>query len=215
MKPYRRPDPTTSRGVGRPVIAVPATGLAAGTALWWLIGGWIGIAVGATASILVARTVARAEPAANRRERARIIADTPFAADLLAASLRAGAPTEHGVRVVGTAMGGAIGRQLLRVADGLQLGLEPAEAWAPMRTTPAGDRLADAVGRSADSGAAVARALTRLADSLRASASARVETAASRLGVLLVLPLGLCFLPAFVFAGIVPVIVAELGGILR
>jgi pilus assembly protein TadC len=42
-----------------------------------------------------------------------------------------------------------------------------------------------------------------------------VEAAARRAGVLVVLPLGLCFLPAFVFAGLVPVIVAVLGDVLR
>jgi len=61
----------------------------------------------------------------------------------------------------------------------------------------------------------VARALERLADDLRASRSAGVEAAAARVGVLIVLPLGLCFLPAFVLAGIVPVIVAVLGDVLR
>jgi hypothetical protein len=35
-----------------------------------------------------------------------------------------------------------------------------------------------------------------------------------RAGVLIVLPLGLCFLPAFVLAGLVPVVVAVLGDVL-
>jgi pilus assembly protein TadC len=206
--------PVAPHGAVRPLVA-RTVGAASGVAVWWLLGGWTGLGGGALTAALVARTLVRAEPAGRRRERARAVADMPFAADLLAAALRAGAPTEHGVRVVGTALGGILGRQLLKVADGLQLGLEPADAWAPLRRTEPGARLADAVVRSADSGAAVARSLTRLADTLRASAAGRVEAASSRLSVLLVLPLGLCFLPAFVFAGIVPVIVAELGGILR
>jgi pilus assembly protein TadC len=36
------------------------------------------------------------------------------------------------------------------------------------------------------------------------------EAAAQRAGVLIVLPLGVCFLPAFVAVGLVPVIVAIL-----
>jgi len=40
------------------------------------------------------------------------------------------------------------------------------------------------------------------------------DAAARRAGVLIVLPLGLCFLPAFVLAGLVPVIVAVLGDVL-
>ncbi len=41
-----------------------------------------------------------------------------------------------------------------------------------------------------------------------------VDAAARRAGVLIVLPLGLCFLPAFVLAGLVPVLVAVLGDVL-
>src|SRR5262249_53907691 len=112
-------------------------------------------------------------------------------------------------------IGPALGCDLLRVADGLGLGLEPAPAWRPLRALPGGDRIADAVVRSADSGAAVAGALGRIADDLRAARAGRGEAAAQRVSVLIVLPLGLCFLPAFVFAGIVPVIVAVLGDVLR
>jgi pilus assembly protein TadC len=75
--------------------------------------------------------------------------------------------------------------------------------------------MVDTIVRSAESGAAMARALERLADDLRGSRAIAVEAAAARVGVLIVLPLGLCFLPAFVLAGIVPVIVAVLGGVLR
>jgi pilus assembly protein TadC len=58
------------------------------------------------------------------------------------------------------------------------------------------------------------RSLRRIADDLRAARHADVEAAAQRAGVLIVLPLGLCFLPAFVLAGIAPVIVAVLGDVL-
>ena len=84
-----------------------------------------------------------------------------------------------------------------------------------LRTPPEAARIGDAVARSVDSGAAVARALSRVADDLRSARAATVEATASRVGVLIVLPLGLCFLPAFVFAGIAPVIVAVLGDALR
>ncbi|HEX7746632.1 MAG TPA: secretion system protein, partial [Micromonosporaceae bacterium] len=54
----------------------------------------------------------------------------------------------------------------------------------------------------------------RVADDLRADRAAAAEAAARRAGVLVVLPLGLCFLPAFILAGLVPVIVAVLGDVL-
>ncbi|HEU4425315.1 MAG TPA: type II secretion system F family protein, partial [Pilimelia sp.] len=64
------------------------------------------------------------------------------------------------------------------------------------------------------SGGALAGAFTRVADDLRADRAVAAEAAARRAGVLIVLPLGLCFLPAFVLAGLVPVIVAVLGDVL-
>jgi len=180
-----------------------------------VVGGWVGVGLAVGAGAVAYRLVRRAESPARRRERQRVAADLPFAAHLLAEAMRAGAPTEHGLRAVGTALGGAAGRYFVRVADGLHLGLSPADAWAPMRSTPEGNRFADAVLRTADSGAAVARSLDRLAESLRGAGAVRVESASQRAGVLMVLPLGLCFLPAFVFAGVVPVIAAELGGVLH
>ncbi|HKD97006.1 MAG TPA: type II secretion system F family protein [Micromonosporaceae bacterium] len=189
--------------------------LAGATVVWLLVGGWTGVAAAVLVAAGLWRPLGRMETAAQRRERTATVADLPFSADLLAAALRSGAPTEHGIRVVGGALGGTVGGALVRVADGLRMGLEPVDAWAALGPTPAARRLADAVVRSADSGAALARSLARLADDLRSSRVVLMEVAAQRIGVLMVLPLGLCFLPAFVLAGIVPVIVAVLGGVLR
>ncbi len=186
-------------------------GLAAGV----LTGGWPGLAVGVVTAALLGRYLVRLEPAALRRERDRAALDLPYAADLLAAALRAGLPTDRAVRAVADALGGPIGVRLGRVAGALGLGVTPAHAWQPVHDLPAGTRLSAAVIRSADSGAALAGAFGRLADDLRGARLAAAETAAQRAGVLLVLPLGLCFLPAFVVAGIVPVIVAVLGDALR
>ena len=192
-----------------------AGGAAGGVVAWVFIGGRPGLAVALIAAVVITRVLRRLEPASERARRDQALADLPFAADLLAGALRSGAPTERAARVVGAALTGPIGRQLVGVADGLKLGLDPVDAWSTMRVVPEAVRLADAVVGSADSGAAVAGALERLADGLRVAAAARVESSAQRLGVLMVLPLGLCFLPAFVFAGIAPVIVAVLGGVLR
>ena len=79
---------------------------------------------------------------------------------------------------------------------------------------PAPARLAQAAVRSQHSGAAFAGSLHRVADDLRADRLIAADAAARRAGVLIVLPLGLCFLPAFVLAGLVPVIVAVLGDVL-
>jgi pilus assembly protein TadC len=186
-----------------------------GLAVGGLVGGWAGLVVGVVTAALLGRYLSRVEPAERRRERDRAALDLPYAADLLAAALRAGLPTDRAVGEVAEALGGPVGARLGRVAGGLSLGLTPALAWQPVHDLPAGTRLAAAVARSAESGAALASAFARLADDLRTARLAETETAAQRAGVLLVLPLGLCFLPAFLVAGIVPVIVAVLGDVLR
>jgi pilus assembly protein TadC len=96
----------------------------------------------------------------------------------------------------------------------LQLGGTPAEAWAQLAQVEGAARLVRAAVRSAEHGSALAGALGRLADDLRADRAVAIEAAARRAGVLIVLPLGLCFLPAFILAGLVPVIVAILGDVL-
>lgn len=140
-------------------------------------------------------------------------ADLPLAADLLAAALRAGSPVDQAVQAVAEALGGPLGDRLNRVGRTLRLGGEPREAWTYLAPVPGGDRLVTAAVRSSTSGAALAGALTRLADDLRVDQATRAEAAARRAGVLIVLPLGLCFLPAFILAGLVPVIVAVIGDI--
>jgi pilus assembly protein TadC len=207
-RPRRDPDRLAKRHVA-------AGSLAGALAIWLLVGGWVGVGAALVVGAVLAGHLRRAESGSGRRTRLGVAADVPFAADLLAAVLRSGASIEHGLRTVGIAVGGVLGRRMVRVADGLRLGLAPDDAWKPLRAAPETARLAYAVAGSPDSGAAVAAALERLAEMLRADAVARVESTAQRLSVLMVLPLGLCFLPAFILAGVVPVIAAVLSGVLR
>ena len=186
-----------------------------GLAVAVLVGGWPGPVAGLVTVVLLDRYLGRLEPAEQRREREAAALDLPYAADLLAAALRAGLPTDRAVREVAEALGGPVGTRLGRVAGSLSLGLAPVPAWRPVQDLPAGTRLAAAVARSADSGAALAGAFGRVADDLRAARLAAAEAAAQRAGVFLVLPLGLCFLPAFIVAGVLPVIVAVLGDVLH
>jgi pilus assembly protein TadC len=61
--------------------------------------------------------------------------------------------------------------------------------------------------RSSRSGAAFAGAVAELAAQRRLALEDRAVAAAERAGVLISGPLGLCFLPAFLCLGIVPVVV--------
>jgi pilus assembly protein TadC len=187
---------------------------AAGLAVAAVIGRWWAVPFGIAAGVGVDRFLRRREPAEVRAARLRAVADLPLGADLLAAVLRAGAPVDRAVSAVADALGGPLGERLDRVGRSLRLGAEPAEAWAHLAGVPGADRLVAAAVRSSASGGALAGALTRLADDLRGDRAVTVEAAAQRAGVLIVLPLGLCFLPAFVLAGLVPVVVAVLGDVL-
>jgi Flp pilus assembly protein TadB len=194
----------------RAVVVAAGTGAALATAF----GGWAGLVLGLAAALGAYTWLAR-QPSPQARAEARLIAaDLPCAADLLAAAMRAGAPPDIAARCVGTAMGGPLGERLARVDRALRLGASAVEAWSYLGDGPGAARLVRAAARSQHSGAAFAGALTRVADDMRADHIIAADAAARRAGVLIVLPLGLCFLPAFVLAGLVPVVTAVLGDVL-
>ncbi|WP_409073076.1 type II secretion system F family protein [Micromonospora chalcea] len=186
----------------------------AGLAVPVVVGGWTGLFLGLLAGVAADRLLRRIEPRVVRDRRLRETADLPLAADLLAAALRAGAPVDRSALAVAEALGGPLADRLGRVGRTLGLGGTATEAWAHLSCVAGAEPVVAAAVRSSNSGAALARALTRLADDLRAERSTAAEAAARRAGVLIVLPLGLCFLPAFILAGLVPVIVAVLGDVL-
>jgi pilus assembly protein TadC len=187
---------------------------AAGVGVAAVIGTWWGLPVGFVVGAAMDRFLRRREPSDVRAGRLRAVADLPLCADLLAAALRGGVPVDRAAGAVADALGGPMGSRLGRTARSLRLGGEPSEAWAHLSDVAGSERVIAAAIRSSSSGGALAGALLRLADDLRADRSVAAEAAARRAGVLIVLPLGLCFLPAFVLAGLVPVVVAVLGDVL-
>jgi pilus assembly protein TadC len=96
---------------------------------------------------------------------------------------------------------------LRRAADLLALGAEPDTAWATADGADASsEALARLARRSAASGSALARGVADLAEQSRQEATHTAAAAAERASVLIAGPLGLCFLPAFICLGIVPVV---------
>jgi pilus assembly protein TadC len=91
------------------------------------------------------------------------------------------------------------------------LGSEPAAAWAVLQPVPGYRAVADCGRRCASSGARLAEALAAVATELRAAHQAEALARAERVGVWSLLPLGLCFLPAFVCLGVLPVILGVAG----
>lgn len=173
-----------------------------------LIGGIVGVVAGLVSLMVAERLLRRVESPATRLERVRARGDLPFATDLLAAALRTGAPPDRAAIVVGEAVGGPVGTRLTLVGRALRLGASPRDAWAHLADLPGGRRLSRVAARSADRGTALTQALERQAADLRVAKAAAAEASARRVGVLVVLPLGVCFLPAFVLMGVVPVVAA-------
>ncbi|WP_027500373.1 type II secretion system F family protein [Rhodococcus sp. UNC363MFTsu5.1] len=127
--------------------------------------------------------------------------------DLLAACLQAGMPVAVAAEAVAVSAPEPLGSALDSAANLLTLGAEPEIAWERAAAHSETDGLARMARRSSRSGAAFAAAVTELAAQRRLALEDRAVAAAERAGVLISGPLGLCFLPAFLCLGIVPVVV--------
>lgn len=68
---------------------------------------------------------------------------------------------------------------------------------------------AAAISRTESSGAKLAATLIRVSARARQESHAATIAAARRAGVMAVAPLGLCFLPAFLLLGVVPVVIGS------
>jgi Type II secretion system (T2SS), protein F len=145
------------------------------------------------------------------RPRGTVVLPGPVLLDLVAAVLNAGAPVTTALRVVGQAAFGQgdvrAGQELLRLADRHDLALAAVDGATP----PWVAALDEALLLARESGAAVAPLLAATAEEERRRRAAAARAAAARLGVRVVLPTGLCLLPAFVLLAIVPLVLALLG----
>ena len=132
--------------------------------------------------------------------------------DVLAVCLTAGMAVSTAAAATAASAPPKLAQVLTRAADLLALGADPSVAWSISPGAPASsvDTQIDALLRlarhSASSGAALARGVEELAGQCRHGAAHAATAAAERAGVLIAGPLGLCFLPAFVCLGIVPVV---------
>lgn len=130
----------------------------------------------------------------------------PEALELIALALAGGSSVGAAAGTVAATLPGRHARELGAVAQALRGGEEPAEAWSAAGPHWAvARRSLDLAGQA---GVPPAEALVQAARDLRRDAVADVEVAAARLGVRLVVPLGLFYLPAFVLTTVVPVVLA-------
>ncbi len=164
--------------------------------------------VGSAAAIAVWSAVLRRRDGPVRRERDAVAHSLPRAADLLAACLHAGASPVQALDLVGPLLGSPIESRLRSVAGSLRHGSDPSQAWAAAGPEDPLAPLARAVLRASRTGAPLAETVALVADEQRRRMRASADEAARRAGVRAVGPLAVCFLPAFVLVGVVPVVLA-------
>ncbi|MBP3222390.1 MAG: type II secretion system F family protein [Actinomycetaceae bacterium] len=133
--------------------------------------------------------------------------DSAFIMDLMRASISTGASLPKALHAVDNALAEEKTPSHLDIVGKMLIfGASWKEAWAvaPRRFIP----LRDALEPAWNDGSAPLPLLKRAAQSLRSQRARQSREAASKLGAKLVLPLGFCFLPAFIILGVIPVIAA-------
>jgi pilus assembly protein TadC len=137
--------------------------------------------------------------------------------DVLAACLRSGMAVSTAAAATAPSAPPHLAGLLLRAADLLALGADPATAWSsPNRHQDKhAESLLRLARRSAMSGTALAEGVAELATQSRDDAADAARAAAERASVLIAGPLGLCYLPAFLCLGVVPVVAGLAGDVLR
>ncbi|WP_216917106.1 type II secretion system F family protein [Nocardia noduli] len=154
----------------------------------------------------------------SARGRLRVETTDPLAVssvfDLLAACLRAGMPMAGAAAAVAPGAPEVLREALVRSSGLLELGADATTAWERAVRDASGrpgaeevEALARMARRSARSGSSLATAIGELAEQRRGAAADVAAARAERAGVLIAGPLGLCFLPAFLCLGIIPVVV--------
>lgn len=151
------------------------------------------------AAVVVRRPGARAA-----RARARV--EAVAVADALSACLSAGCSPAEAAAAVAQAHPGPAGERLAHAVTLIRLGADPAQAWRTLAETAGLAAIGRALARSAESGTAAASLVAAEAARRRLDRRLDADAAIARLGVLAAAPLGLCFLPAFVCLGVLPVV---------
>ena len=200
---------------GVPPRRARAAAAVVGVAVAVVAGGPLGLAGGLAVAVGLAVVLSRLEPRERRRRRARLAAQACDVADLLGACLASGAAVGPALAAVAAAVGPPAADPLRVLVGRVRLGADTSAAWAALAAEPAFAPVARAVARSEESGAPLADALRRAADDVRAQRRGELLTAARSAGVRAVIPLGVCFLPAFGLLGVVPVVASLVSSLWR
>ena len=136
----------------------------------------------------------------------------PLVLEMLAVAIRRGASIPHALIVVGRIVGGDFGEGLSSVGGALNQGVDWDQAW------PSGDAVVERNrnngkkgGASWSSGSSPLNRLDAAIEQLDWDERSQIERDAAKLSIRLLLPTGLCFLPAFIAVGVIPAIASFLG----
>ncbi|MEU7133093.1 type II secretion system F family protein [Streptomyces sp. NPDC046261] len=196
---------------GRPAVAVGVAALV----LVAFAGGAVGCVVGLAAAYGVWHRRRKAERAGTEVSAEEVGCQLPLAADLLAACLAAGAGPREAAEAVGGSLGGPVGERLAQAAAEVRLGGDPGTAWGRLGSLPGAAGTARCLERAQATGVPAVEPMARLAAQLRGAQARTAGIRARRAGVLATAPLGLCFLPAFLTVGVVPVVIGLADGLVR
>jgi len=137
--------------------------------------------------------------------------DTAMMLELIASMLDAGAGIGRALELIAQCASPPVRQSLRPVVAALAIGADWETAWrTPTQHSFEVARLKDALAFAALTGAPSASILYAQAARERREQFRAAEKRAAALGVKLVVPLGLCSLPAFICLGIVPVLIAML-----
>ncbi len=137
--------------------------------------------------------------------------EVAVACDLLGVGLASGLPVRVALRMVAAELDTEALGALRRTLSEIDLGVDEETAWRSLADEPGWGPVARDVARSVHSGMGLSGLLAEHARRARAEAHSRALVRARQAGVRGVMPLVLCYLPAFMLLGVVPLLGAFAG----
>lgn len=205
------PDPAAIDAASTNRRRVLGSAVLAGLALWIITGtGVLGAVLGVATTVIAARLLTRLT-GVERIDTALLQRQASEAAELMAACLASGATLQRTTAEVARALDDPLAGMLLDASSLMAMGATAEVAWAALAGHDATAPIARAIIRSAATGAPSAEALLQVAIDLRNRRHAAAQTRVRSVAVATVGPLGLCFLPAFLLLGVVPVVASLIG----
>lgn len=161
-------------------------------------------------AVLAVAAFAVMQRSASRRQRIdhrTRLRQLPMVLDVAGLLLRSGSPPAAAAASAAMVCGPSLSPDFVKVARLQSMGQDPDTAWRTYLEDPVIGPVAQSAIRSAESGATLAAAWVHAASAARAERRVSAEVSARKAGVHALAPLGLCFLPAFICLGVVPIVI--------